>query len=90
MEHLTPNSGNLAQSVDAFCQYIWDQYEENSSILPCEVTLNTIGTGIFAKVDEDGLFFEANGEEFDLEEFFMENNLQSDTLGIAPHSQAQS
>lgn len=86
VEHVTPNSGEIEQSVDAFCQYIWDHYEENPGILPCEVTLNNVGTGIFAKADEEGLYFEANGEEFDMEEFFMMNNLRSDTLGLKPHS----
>ncbi|HEU4964449.1 MAG TPA: hypothetical protein VFV52_11450 [Bacilli bacterium] len=78
------NHGNVSQSVDAFCQTIWDQYEEQANTLPAEVTINNVGTGILAKVDEDGLFFEANGEEFDMEEFFMENNFQSDTLGFRP------
>jgi hypothetical protein len=85
MEHTTPNRGEIGQAVEAFCQYIWDHYEENPQIMPCEVTVNNVGTGIFAKVDEDGLYFEANGEEFDLEEFFMQNNLRSDTLGFHPH-----
>lgn len=75
------NQGNVSASVDAFCQQIWDEYEERHDTLPAEVTINNVGTGIVAKADEDGLYFEANGDEFDMEEFFMENNLQSDTLG---------
>ena len=78
------NHGNVSEAVDAFCQVIWDRSENEPEMLPAEVTINNVGTGIFAKRDEDGLFFEANGEEFDLEEFFMENNLESDTLGIKP------
>lgn len=78
------NHGDISASVDAFCQQIWDQYEDRETTLPAEVTINNVGTGIVAKVDEDGLFFEANGEEFDMEEFFMENNFQSDTLGFRP------
>jgi hypothetical protein len=75
---------NISQSVDEFCQKIWDEYEERPETLPAEVTLNNLGTGIIAKVDDDGLYFEANGEEFDLEEWFMENNFASDTLDIQP------
>jgi hypothetical protein len=80
------NNGNVSASVDAFCQQIWDEWEERKESLPAEVTINNVGTGIIAKVDEDGLFFEANGDEFDMEEFFMENNLASDTLGYKPIS----
>jgi hypothetical protein len=75
---------NISESVDAFCQKIWDRYEEHPAMLPAEVTLNNVGTGIIAKVDQDGLFFEANGEEFDIEEWFMQNNFASDTLQIQP------
>lgn len=75
---------NISESVDAFCQQIWDEYEEHPERLPAEVTINNVGTGIIAKVDEDGLFFEANGEEFDIEEWFMQNNFASDTLQIQP------
>ena len=74
--------GNVSASVDEFCQQIWDRYEDKPEIIPAEVTINNVGTGIVARVDEDGLYFEANGEEFDMEEFFMENNLASDTLGF--------
>jgi hypothetical protein len=77
-------NGNVSGAVDAFCQQVWDRYEEQPKSLPAEVTINNVGTGIIAKVDEDGLYFEANGEEFDMEEFFMENNLNSDSLGIRP------
>lgn len=80
------NSGNVSASVDAFCQQIWDSWERRKETLPAEVTINNVGTGIIAKVDEDGLYFEANGDEFDMEEFFMDNNLRSDTLGIKPVS----
>ncbi|WP_018132263.1 hypothetical protein [Effusibacillus pohliae] len=75
---------NIQQSVDAFCQKIWDEYESRPETLPAEVTVNNVGTGIIAKADEDGLYFEANGDEFDIEEWFMQNNFASDTLGIQP------
>lgn len=75
---------NISESADAFCQKIWDEYEERSETLPAEITINNVGTGIIAKVDEDGLFFEANGAEFDIEEWFMQNNFASDTLDIQP------
>lgn len=75
---------NVEEAVDQFCQKIWDQYEENSNTLPAEVTINNVGTGIIAKVDEDGLYFEANGDEFDIEEWFKDNNFASDTLDIHP------
>lgn len=75
---------NIEESVDAFCQKIWDEYEERPNSLPAEVTVNNVGTGIIAKADEDGLYFEANGDEFDIEEWFMENNFASDTLDIQP------
>lgn len=75
---------NIEESVDAFCQKIWDEYEERPQTLPAEITVNNVGTGIFAKADEDGLFFEANGDEFDIEQWFMENNFASDTLDIQP------
>lgn len=74
--------GDIGESVDSFCQTIWDHYEAHPETMPVEVTINNVGTGIMAKVDEDGLFFEANGDEFDMDEFFMENNFSSDTLGF--------
>ena len=80
------NHGSVVASVDAFCQQIWDEYEERPESLPAEVTVNNVGTGIIAKVDEEGLYFEANGDEFDMEGFFMQNNLESDTLGFKPVS----
>ncbi|MGZ4031961.1 MAG: hypothetical protein ACXVDJ_06640 [Tumebacillaceae bacterium] len=80
------HNGNVSESVDSFCQQIWDSWEERKETLPAEVTINNVGTGIIAKVDEDGLYFEANGDEFDMEEFFMENNFASDTLGYKPIS----
>lgn len=75
---------NISESVDAFCQKIWDEYEEHPESLPAEITINNVGTGIIAKVDQDGLFFEANGDEFDIEEWFMQNKFTSDTLAIQP------
>jgi len=73
---------NVRESVDEFCQQIWNVYEHQPDRLPAEVTINNVGTGILAKVDEDGLYFEANGDEFDMDEFFMTNDLHSDTLGF--------
>ncbi|GIM44905.1 hypothetical protein DNHGIG_04540 [Collibacillus ludicampi] len=75
---------NIEKAVDDFCQYIWDEYEKNPEILPAEVTINHVGTGVIAKIDQDGLYFEANGQEFDMDEWFMQNNFTSDTLGINP------
>ncbi len=75
-------SGDVQEMVDQLCQTIWEAYEQHPDTLPAEVTINDVRSGIVAKADEDGLYFEANGEEFDIEEFFAENNLQSDTLGI--------
>jgi len=86
MEHEELHEGELHGEVgahlDELCQSIWDHYEENPKSGPVEVTINSVGTGILAKKDEDGLFFEANGDEFDIEEFFMENNLTSDTVSF--------
>lgn len=82
LDSMDNERGNVSASVDEFCQQIWDRYENKPDIIPAEVTINNVGTGIVARVDEDGLYFEANGEEFDMEEFFMENNLASDTLGF--------
>lgn len=76
---------NVREAVDAFCQEIWNVYEDHPERLPAEVTVNNVGTGIMAKVDEDGLYFEANGDEFDMDGFFMENDFSSDTLGFRPH-----
>jgi hypothetical protein len=75
---------NIEKAVDDFCQHIWDEYEKNPEILPAEVTINNVGTGVIAKVDQEGLYFEANGQEFDMDEWFMQNNFASDTLGINP------
>ena len=83
MEH---RNGSIDEQVEQFCQQIWDQSEDNPGLLPAEVTINNVGTGIVAKRDEDGLFFEANGEEFDIDGLFMQNRLDSDTLGIKPVS----
>lgn len=85
MEHNQGSHGEIGQSVDQFCQTIWDHYEAHPEMMPVEVTINNVGTGILAKVDEEGLFFEANGDEFDLDEFFMENNFQSDVLSFKHH-----
>lgn len=78
---------DIQKSVDEFCQKIWDEYEERPETLPAEVTVNNVATGIIAKVDEDGLFFEANGDEFDIEEWFMTNDFTSDTLDVKPARQ---
>ncbi|KEO83613.1 hypothetical protein [Tumebacillus flagellatus] len=74
--------GEVGAHLDELCQSIWNYYEDHPDSKPVEVTINNVGTGILAKKDEDGLFFEANGDEFDIEEFFMENNLESDTVSF--------
>lgn len=75
-------SGDVEEMVEQFCQTIWEANEQHPGTLPAMVTINNVPAGIVAKIDDEGLYFEANGMEFDIEEFFMENNLQSDTLGI--------
>lgn len=73
---------NIEQQVDEFCEHVWEHYNVHPEQFPVEVTVNQIGSGIYALVDEEGLYFQANGEEFDIEEWFMTNNFASDILDV--------